>query len=297
MSKSDAPKSMTSTGSSQPWAEQAPYLQQGFGRALNLYNKGPTQYYPGQTVAGQSPYTQQAIGRMAGSANDPNSLTNQSLGEFGKTISGQYLNPDSNPYLKASVDDALGQVQGRVSGLYGSRGGNNYGSSAHEETLGRTLAATALPMYAQNYQQERGRQLNAAQLGPGIEAQGAAGLTQAGAATDAFQQAQINADKARFDFGQTSPWDTLQRYQSAISGNYGGLQTQTSPYFGPNQAANIAGGAATGLGIYNQGKQTGLWGTNAGGGGGLIGNTNYDSGGQFNPYYSGMDASGGYAYG
>jgi hypothetical protein len=233
---------------------------------------------------------------MAGSSNDPNSLTNQSLGEFGKTIQGDYLKADSNPYLKGAVDDALGQVQGRVSGLYGARGGNNYGSSAHEETLGRTLAATALPMYAQNYQTERGRQLNAAQLGPGMEAQGAAGVTQAGAATDAYQQRLTDADKARYDFGQTSPWDTLQRYQSTVTGNYGGLQTQTSPYFAPNPLANIAGGAATGLGIYNQGKQAGLWGTNAGGGSGLSGNYNVQ--GDFNPYYTGMDASGGgYAYG
>lgn len=284
--------STTSTASNEPWGPQRGYLQDIFSRAQQQYAQGPTQYYPGQTVAGQSPFTQQAIGRMAGSANDPSSLTNQSLGEWEKTVRGDYLNPDSNPYLKSSVDDALGQVQGRVAGLYGAHGGNNYGSSAHEEMLGRQLSATALPMYAQNYQQERGRQLNAAQLGPGMEAQGSAGLTQAGAAQDAYGQKQIDADKARFDFGQTSPWDTLQRYQSAISGNYGGIQSQTNPYFGANPLVNALGAGSAGLGLYNQGKQSGLWGQQP-----MAGNTNYDSSGSFTPTYNGYDSGGGYAYG
>lgn len=248
------------------------YLINAANQAGNIYSQNPVlQYYPGQTVANQSPYTQAALGMTAGATLDPNSLTNQSLGQWQKTVNGDYLDPSTNPSLKAAVDDALGQVKGNVSGLYGSRGGNNYGSSAHEEWLGRTLANTALPIYAQNYQQERARQLNAAQLGPGMQQQGTAPLAQAGQATDAYQQALIDADKARFDFNQTSPWDTLQRYQSAISGNYGSLQS--TPYFQANPYLNALGGAATGLGLYNQYQKANGMKTNSAGstGSGLAG--------------------------
>lgn len=274
-----------------PWVEQHPYFNHIFTDAKNQYLKGPMQYYPKETVAGQSPFTQASIGKMAGSSLDPNSLTNQSLGEWSKTVAGDYLKADSNPYLKGAVDDALGQVQGRVAGLYGARGGNNYASSAHEETLGRNLAATALPMYAQNYQQERARQLNAAQLAPGMEAAGYAGLQQAGQTTDAYQQSLINADKARFDFQQQSPWDTLQRYQSAVTGNYGNIQT--SPYFKPDPLVGALGGAATGLGFYNQyqniqnNKNAGT--TNKGA---FAGNSGWDNTGDYN---SGGD-NGGWGY-
>lgn len=283
--------SATSTTNTSPWGGQQPYLADVFSQASGLHGRGPLQYYPGQTLASQSPYTQQSVQRMAGSATDPNSLTNQSLGEWGKTVRGDYLDPSSNPYLKSSIDDALGQAQGRVAGLFGARGGNNYGSSAHEEWLGRTLANTALPIYAQNYQTERGRQLNAAQLGPSVEAQGSAGLTQAGQTTDAYQQALIGADKARFDFGQTSPWNTLGMYSGLVNGNYGGASTSTNPYFGGNPLLSALGGASAGLGIYGQGKQAGLW------GGGMAGNTydpsqNYLADGGFSPYYSGYGAYG-----
>lgn len=224
-----------------PWGPQQAYLTDLFSRAQGLYGQGPQQYFPGQTVAAQSPNTQQALARMSASANDPNSLTNQAAGQFGKTIQGDYLNADSNPYLKGAVNDTMNQVQSRVAGTFGTRGGNNYGSSAHQEWLGRSLADAALPIYAQNYETERGRQLNAAQYAPQAEAAGWQQLGQAGVLQDAQQQRLIDAEKARFDFNQQSPWDALQRYQGAVAGNYGGMTNATQPYQRSNDFLNAAG--------------------------------------------------------
>jgi hypothetical protein len=264
--------SSQSQTSSEPWGAQQPYLQDIFQRAQGLSG--------GSTVGQQSPYTQQAIQRLAGTA-APGSITNQSLGEWGKTINGDYLSADSNPYLKGAVDKALGEVQGRVNSQFGVHGGNNFGSSGHQEWLGRNLAETALPIYAQNYQQERGRQLNAAQLGPTMDTAGVAGLQQAGGITDAYQQALVD-----------SPWNALQRYQGLVTGNYGGQGTANTPYFGSSAALGALGGGMAGMGIYSQGKQAGLWGA---------GNANpasYDSQGNFAPTYSGYDfGGGGSAYG
>lgn len=245
---------------SAPWAQVQPYLQNLFSSAQGLYNRGPMQYFPGNTVADQSPYTQQSIEKMAGTSTDPNSLTNQGAAQFGNTIRGDYLNPESNPYLEATVNKALGQARGQVNATFGRGGGNNFGSSAHEETLGRTMADTALPYYMQNYDTERGRQMQASQLAPGVDMSKTAGLGAAGAATDAYQQKQIDANKARFDFNQMSPWDALQRYQGGITGQYGGTQTATQPYYPSNPFANILGGAAGAMGIFGMGKDFGWWG-------------------------------------
>ena len=51
----------TSSNESAPWAAQQPFLRDLFGQARGLYNQGPQQYYPGQTVNELNPYQQQAI--------------------------------------------------------------------------------------------------------------------------------------------------------------------------------------------------------------------------------------------
>lgn len=203
-----------------PWLAQQPYLKDLFSRAQGLYGSVPQQ---------GSPYTLQAAQGLAAGAQNPNSITNQAAGQFGKTIGGDYLSADSNPYLRGAVNDTMNQIQGRVAGTFGTRGGNNYGSSAHQEWLGRSLADAALPIYAQNFQTERGRQLTAAQYGPTADAAGAGQLAQAGAL-----QNQYNA----------SPWDALQRYQQGVTGNFGQQGTATEPYQKPNDLLN-----ALGLGI------------------------------------------------
>jgi len=254
-------KTVQTQQTSEPWPAQQPYLRDVFAKGNSLHGQGPMQYYPGQTVAAQSPYTQQGLQQLAGSSTDPNSLTNLGRTEFGNTIRGDYLNADTNPYLKGAVDTALGDVQGRVSGTFGRGGGNNYGSSAHQEWLGKNLADTALPIYAQNYQTERGRQMQAAQMAPGMDTAASAGLLQAGGMQDTYQQALINADKAKHDFGQMAPWDALQRYQGSITGQYGGTQTGTQPYYPADPFANALGLGIGGLGLYGMGKDFGLWGS------------------------------------
>jgi hypothetical protein len=287
--------SMQGSQTSEPWWAQAQRLhQEVYPEASRLYRSGPLQYYPGQTVATQSPYTHQAIENLA-TQGRPESLTGQGQAQFGKTIAGDYLTLDSNPYLKSALSNTMNDIQGRVAGTFGTRGGNNYGSSAHQEWLGRNLMEAASPILNQNYQTERGRQLNAAQLAPQIGAAGATALGQAGAMNDAYQQALINADKARFDFQQNAPWDALAKYQGILSGNLGSSTVTNTPYFQANPYLNALGGGLAGYGAYKQ--------FNPGGGTGGAGDTytvynpNYNSQGTFQPYYTGYDASGGSAYG
>jgi len=125
--------------------------------------------------------------------------------------------------------------------------------------MGKNLADTALPYYMQNYNTERGRQMQAAQMAPGMDTAASAGLLQAGGMQDTYQQALINADKAKHDFGQMAPWDALQRYQGSLTGQYGGTQTGTQPYYPADPFANALGLGIGGLGLYGMGKDLKLW--------------------------------------
>lgn len=234
-------KQKSTTVSNDPWSGVQPYLRDLFARAQGQLNSGSLA--PGNSLLSQ------AASSYANAANSP--LISQAQNQLGQTIGGQYLSPTSNPYLSGAVQQALDQVKQNVNSQFR---GDNFGSSANQEFLAKTLANTALPIYAQNYSNERQNQLNAITAAPGLT--GASGdlLSRAGQA----QQTQLDR-----------PFQELQRYQSLISGQPGG--STTSPYF-VNPAAQAAGGALGGLQLYKAfggpGLMSGLFGSGGGSFGG-----------------------------
>lgn len=164
-----------------PMAKQlAPLLGAGLGAAAGGIGGGSqpagnvtsTQDVP----AWLKPYVQgnlNAGGNVLNSLN-PNSqnpLLPAAQAEAAKTINGDYLNPDSNPYFKQSVNDALGLAQSNFTGMYGGAAGGNLNNSGFQESLARGLGATATNAYAQNYSNERQRQATAAFGAPQMVAQ------------------------------------------------------------------------------------------------------------------------------
>jgi hypothetical protein len=94
---------------------------------------------------------------------NPNRLAPQASSYLGNVISGQYLNPSSNPNLGALSDSIWEQVAPNVSSVF-SRAGR--GTSASDSGLGGALtrgftSAMAQPLFNQ-YNQERGFQQQAA---------------------------------------------------------------------------------------------------------------------------------------
>lgn len=220
-------KTVQTSSNTSPWAPQQPYLQDVFGQAQNLFNRGSY----------QSPF----LSQMQQQGTDPNSATALGQRQLSSTIQGNYLTPDSNPYLKSSVQDALGLAGSAFAGQYGGAGGNNLGNSGYQEGLARTLGQVATNAYGQAYGQERQNQLAASQAAPGVD-MGRLGMINA--ADMATQQAYM------------SPWSNLANYKNAVSGNYGG-QTQAQEPYSSNPLANILG---LGLGGFGLGKGLGLFG-------------------------------------
>lgn len=244
---------------SDPWSGVQPYLQDIFSRGQGLANRGT---YGGPMLASQSPYTMQAQQMQAQRAIAPqNPLYGQAQDQITSTMRGDYLSADSNPYLQGAVQQALDQVKMNVNKQFS---GDNYGSSGNQEWLAKSMANAALPIYAQNYQTERGRQLGATQMAPQLAGQMTAQdyasidrLGAVGAAQDARSQAEIAAQQQQFD----APWQNLNRYQQAVAGGLaaGGSSSSSGqqPYYS-NPMASALGMGVGGLQLYNGLSTAGL---------------------------------------
>lgn len=208
------------TKDTSPWDPQQSYLKSLFSRAEGLYGQ--------PTVAPQSPYTLQAIQARAG-AGAPGSLIGQAQDLYGKTIRGDYLDLSKNPSAQYAMDAARSKINSQF-------GGDQYGDSAHREWLNRGLMEAASPFY----QAERANQMNAATAAPSMSEAGLGQLQQAGQMQDVYQQRLTD-----------SPWEALQRYQSAIGGQYGGTSTGQEPYNRGNPLMDLAGLAMAGKYVFS----------------------------------------------
>lgn len=186
-----------SNGSTSPWEPAIPYLGVGFQIAHQVL---------GDNMKNQD-------WRQLFSASQPALLN---------TVNGGYLNPSSNPYLKASVDDALGQAKSAFAGQYGGPAGQNLGNSGYQEALARGLGAVSTNAYNNAYQQERQNQLSA-----------------------------INGVPAFASAAQTVPFANVNNYMNVLNSASGGQQTSQTPYF-QNNMAGALGGALLGYGLYNR---------------------------------------------
>lgn len=104
-------------------------------------------------------------------------MANPALGGLADTASGQYLTPDTNPYLRDTVQNALNQANATIASQFNQ--GGRYGSGMMAGTQARELGNIATGAYAGAYEQERQRQEAARQAlgqqflsGAGLATQG-----------------------------------------------------------------------------------------------------------------------------
>lgn len=240
-----AQQSTTQTQVSAPPAYLAPYLNEAAGQAHGIYFDRQPQYFNQSTLAPQSGATTGAIDRTITRATNGSPLLPAAQGVNLATLQGQYLSPDSNPFARATVDAAnrplVENYQNVVAPGNDSRFSlaGRYGSGAHvaadtqgQEALQRQMSDNSNAIYSGIYNTERGYQNQAVAAAPGLaqaDYQDIAALQGAGQAQDAYRQAQIDAEKQRFDYNQNLPWANLNQYAGLLAGqNRGGVNTSTS---------------------------------------------------------------------
>jgi hypothetical protein len=204
-------------------------------------------------------------------------------GLAGDTLSGKYMDPESNPWLKKAVDAAQFDTfrnfneqtmptirsNSLLNGTYGGDRTDLIISRAMEGAMSDALRQ-ANQIYAGNYATERGYQMQAPQLygqantidntglstilqGLGVGTQGSTMMGQTGDQLQQWDQQPIDAAWDLYNKNNEATWDPINRMLGVLTG--GGYSTQSG---GPSRGASIFQGAAGGgLNGYLAGQQFG----------------------------------------
>jgi len=213
-----------------PWSAQQPYLKQIYSQAQDLYGQGPYQYYGGSTVAGFDPASQGAFGRALNRSAAGSEGVRQAQDEQMRTSRGDYLDPESNPWLTKSYDLAArdmgrnyyGQVNALGSRMEGA--GRTPGTSQQDvlrEGYARGLGQLGADIYGGAYQFERGQQARAGGMAGqladydyrDIDAARSVGMQR-----EQQAQAQLSDLVARFEQGQRGGAEKLAEFYQMLGG-------------------------------------------------------------------------------
>lgn len=268
--KGKAPVQNTTTNTA-PWSAQQPYLQEAFSQAQKNYQANPQGYgfFPGQTYAPMSGQSNQALQGMEQRALQGSPLQRAGSQQMLKVAQGDYLH---SPYLrnaiKAEYEDILPQLQSQA-----ARSGN-FHSSAAQLAQAKEFGKIADRRMSEQYNLERARQDQAAQMAPQYAQSEYADLQRlmgVGGEREAEQQRAIDEAMARHEYAANAPNDALARYLGLVQGNYGsqGTETINKTGFRGNRASGMLSGALGGAGA---GAPFGPWGMAGGAAlGGLLG--------------------------
>lgn len=159
------------SSSSTPWAGQAAFLKDLYGNASaasgGQYHYGPSQVadFAGESQAAFRGVTDRAIGGS--------SLNRAAQGHSEDTLRGDYLNPESNPFLQRYADvgernirrgfyDSIKGLGSSFEGAGRTGGGNmDAGIGVARENLATGLGDFNAQLYGGAYEGERGRMMQA----------------------------------------------------------------------------------------------------------------------------------------
>lgn len=230
---------------SRPWYPQGQYLLGGFDWARKIAEDPANQNYIGMTPTARAGYDQ-----LAANANNPNSALNTAIGGLQQTAGGNFLST-GNPYYEAMygrtvqpmIDQFNQQIAPGIDATFSGAG--RYGSGLYaqnrnsaETTLTRGLGDVASQLGYQNYNDERGRMIQASALLPDIAGRPAQDLITAGNAFQADAQA-----------NQGWSYEQLMRYLGAVGGQQWGGSTSTTstqPTYSSPLGQTLGGIAAIG---------------------------------------------------
>ena len=237
----------TTTQRTEPYAPAEPFLQDILGEAQNIYRSGVgRQFFPSSTVVPFTDQTQQALNLQQAAALEqmqPSTLQGQAATTLGNLASGTASNQFLDQVRQGITSDVLSNVQTQFGGM-----GRTGTSPAAQQAVARGVTQAYAPIATSLQQQERDRQLQAAQgLSPLQEqidlrrTSGIASLGGVGAAFEDLARRQLQDQIARFQFGQQAPIQALQDYAGLVSPIASGLPVSITN--APSQQASPIAGA------------------------------------------------------
>ncbi|TEA78638.1 hypothetical protein [Allopusillimonas ginsengisoli] len=320
MAGGGGPKNVTQTTKQEVSPQLAPYLAPFMQQASSVAMR-PYESYGGDRIAGFTPDQQAGFQMARDQAQLGQKGIAGAMGGLNDTISGQYLNRDpgtnallgmDNPYLQSAIDSAQGDVKRQFENSVfnntdatmaraGAFGGSAWQQAQSENArqmsneLGRVsndmrmadyglqaqLGESDLNRRQGAFDSERGRQLAAAGMMPGLNAAGyqnSQALLGIGGAQQAMNQGGLDVKYNDWLNKQNYPNQQLDVMGNAIRTLMGGGGTQTSTAPNPNQTNSIAGalggalgGASLGGSLFPAAAGATPWGAGIGAGLGLLG--------------------------
>jgi hypothetical protein len=219
----------TAEQQSQPWGIQVPYLQQLYSQALGQSRQARS-FYPESTVTGFSPETSLALRAQTERATQGSPLVRGAQDLTQRTMGGEFLSPESNPYIEATYDAAARgvgrQYQTNVvpstsMAQYGRGGsGAEYNREGQgQDWLAQNLSELATGIYGGNYAQERAYQQQAASQAPGLadyDYQDIAQLGQVGQMREDLSSRELQDLMERYYFAEDEPRERLREYAGLV---------------------------------------------------------------------------------
>ena len=201
---SSGPKNVTSTTST-----EVPEFLRGPLQNATQHSGGELQALFNQGQGGASGKTAEGTQALFDRGQQGSPLINDAKNLTGQTIRGDFLSPDSNPFLEGTFNRAADLTRGRLDSEF-SGAGRNLGAAAPARS--DELQTLASNIYGGNFQAERDRQ------------QQAVGQSQP-LAQDDFRNIQAMIDAGSF------PVDQFIDRLSALIPGAGGTTTSTQPVF------------------------------------------------------------------
>jgi hypothetical protein len=165
--------------------EYAPNYMEAAGRVSDIYKQG------------MNPMQQNAINAMYNQGVNGSPAYQAGMGEYSDVLSGKYLGPESNPYLRDTYKKAASELEQQAASGFGrvlnyfDNGGESWKSNSQlQEALGKSGAGyqnamedLATNIYGGNYNAERNRMTQMTGMAPTFQNMGnqnISGMMQAG---------------------------------------------------------------------------------------------------------------------
>ena len=244
--------------------------------AVNLFNQGPQQFFPGQTFAGFDPLQEQGQQAQLQFASQALPQLNQQIfGSFGQALDAQNVleNPAISAGLQTIEDRAqrnfteqiLPQLRQQATGT-----GNQFSSRAQlaEERAARDLQGAISEAQAGlltgtlgDAMRLQGAGLSIAPQTLGTGLLGGSIFGDVGSQRQGLEQQQISEDMARFNFEQQAPGmllDQLLNRSVGLAGTGGTTISNSSVDQGSSTLGNVLGGGLLGSSLSGTNFMQGL---------------------------------------
>ena len=247
--------------SNNPPAWQQPYIEAGLEGAKDAYET-PRTFYEGSTVVPWSDQTQAGIDAMQTRAETGSPLVTAAQDLTAATMAGDYLSPDTNPYLKSAMDAATRPMteaftQDVLPGISSAfSGGGRYGSGLQANQQARAaqdyltgLGDVGSKMAYSNYADERDRQVAAGTAAPAmaeLDYLDPSKLIDIGSAYEGVAEAELAEDIDRHRFEEDEFRIRLGEYLPAVTGGSWSTSSTDQPIYSDDVSKYLGYGAAGG---------------------------------------------------